>query len=109
MLPCHHKIRYASREFAQAHIAELQGSKGEHPVRGAWLQAYLCQAHGCWHVGHRRPGVAKRSAAAFIHLDAQKLIQGLRRGLILDHGRTKQPELWQGVRVLSRVLRHLNR
>lgn len=70
-------------------------------------RAYWCIRHGCWHTGNSTS--AQHFSSITPAEEATAILQRLRQDLIADYGRTKDPQLWVGVRAISGAIVHLTR
>lgn len=104
---CHAKVRYTTREFAEEIAREQRTRLGHHAVKAASHGAYYCEVHGAWHTGHAsRPSARSHSTATS---DAIGRLRHMRDTLVQSFGQTHNPRDWDGVRMLARVIIHLQR
>lgn len=102
---CHYKQRFQHVKDAEALVAYLRSRDRQQST----LNVYWCVAHRCWHVGHRKNlafGIRKTDWST---TDALALSERLRRELIEQYGASLDRRVWDGVAILTGVLKHLHR
>ena len=104
---CRAKVRYATKEEAERSAEHQRVALRPDPQRVAQIRAYYCPLHGAWHTGNGPRQVYQIANDPTV--EAIGRLHTLKHAAIQNYGASRDPREWEGVRILTRVIQHLQR